>query len=394
MERGFAHELSYGVSRLQGRLDHLINPWLHQGPDSLDWEVRILLRIGVYQLLRMDRVPDYAAVSQTVDMAVAAGHDRARGMVNAILRRAGQAGEGEDRFPDPQVDPAGWLTSWGSHPRWLIDRWLARWDFDQVRTLVEANNEIPHTHLVPLSGDVEAATRALSEAGIEVGVDGVAGTLRLPHADPTEALKVVPGFIQDPAAALVCRYAAPPRDALVADLCAAPGGKSLYLARQARYVLAADPAAPRLAIVRENAERTGLPIGLVQARAEAVPCISADLTLIDAPCSGTGTLRRHPDARWRLDPQAPVQLAEVQARILQNAQRSVPVGGLLVYSTCTLEPEENRDQVRQFLAEHPGFEMDPPQDPDLKLDDEGMLEVLPHRDGADGAFAARLRRTS
>lgn len=394
LERGFAHELTYGVSRIQARLDHLINPWLHQGADSLEWQLRILLRIGLYQLLRMDRVPDYAAVSQTVEMSVGAGHERARGMINAVLRRASEAGEGDDRFPDPAADPAGWLVTAGSHPRWLIDRWLARWDFAQVSALVAANNTIPATHLVPLSGDVGAAWADLDEAGIESEPDSLSGTLRLPQADPTQALAAVPGFVQDPAAALVCRYAAPPAGGLVADLCAAPGGKSLSLARTARYVVAADPAAARLGIMQENARRTGLPIGVIRARAEAVPVVSADLTLIDAPCTGTGTLRRHPDARWRLESTAPAELAVVQARILHNASQSVPVGGLLVYSTCTLEPEENRDQVRNFLAEHPEFVMDPPDDPALPIDSEGMLEVLPQVESGDGAFAARMRRTS
>lgn len=419
-ERALAYDLSYGATRLRGRLDHLLAPHVQGGLARLDPPVLATLRLGLYQLLYQS-VPAYAAVSQAVELARAAGAGRASGLVNAVLRRAGEAGDDSERFPEPEADPAGFLSTWGSHPRWLIERWLARWPVAEVRRLVELNNTIPELHLVPLDGDLEGAATALQGAGGEVDALRLPGSLRVRGLDPVRALSRVPGFIQDPAASLVCRYAAPPPDALVADLCAAPGGKALYLARGARYVLAADPSGPRLKPVRDNVRRTGLPVGVVQARAEAAPLATSgagavDLVLVDVPCSGTGTLRRHPDARWRLKPEAPEELAVVQLRILEGAARVVPPGALLVYSTCTLEPEENAGVVEAFLARHPDFRVEPPRTHEMEPEEErgpaeevgpaeeglpgralpmsadGYLQVLPQDSGWDGAFAVRLRR--
>lgn len=418
-ERGFAHELAYGTVRLQGRLDHLLALRVDGGLERLHRDLLPVLRLGLYQLLYLD-VPDYAAVSQAVELARTVGQGRASGLVNAVLRAGGRAGDGAEHFPDPERDPVGFLATWGSHPRWLVERWLARWPFPEVRRLVELDNQVPELHLVPVAtssagrpadatpdgGSPEVpetpilapAADTLRQAGGEVEVLPLPGVLRVRGIEPGRALSLVPGFVQDPAAALVCRYAAPAPGTLVADLCAAPGGKALSLARTAGYVLAADPSGPRLGLLRENVDRLGLPVGVVQARAEAPPLRdrgpgAPGLTLLDVPCTGTGTLRRHPDARWRLAPSAPEELAEVQARILRNAARVVPSGGVLVYSTCTLEPEENREVVSAFLREHEDFRGAPPEDPELELDEDGWLEVLPQRTGWDGAFAARLSRT-
>jgi 16S rRNA (cytosine967-C5)-methyltransferase len=398
-ERGFAQELAYGAIRLQGRLDHLLAEHVRSGLEGLHVRVLHVLRLGLYQLLYLD-VPDYAAVSQAVEQVRHVGQGRAAGLVNAVLRAAARGGDGPERFPDPTVDPAEYLVTWGSHPRWLVDRWLERWPFDEVRRLVELNNRVPRLHLVPVDpgGLDEAAERLRREPGVEAEVLAVPGVLRVSGIDPRSLLETVPGFVQDPAAALVCRYAAVPPDTLVADLCAAPGGKALSLSRRARYVLAADPSVSRLRLLRENVDRLGLPVGVVRARAEDPPLrgtgpAAPRLTLLDVPCSGTGTLGRHPDARWRLSPTAPEEMARVQARILRKAAGVVPPGGVLVYSTCTLEPEENQGVVEAFLGDRPDFRWSPPEDPELELNDGGWMEVLPQRTGFDGAFAARLVRT-
>lgn len=404
-ERAFAQEVAYGTVRFQARLDHLLAPHVRRGLDSLDGEVHRVLRTGLYQLLYLD-VPDYAAVSQAVDATRAAGQGRAAGMVNAVLRRAGERGEDRSAFPDRASDPEGYLAAWGSHPRWLVSRWLARWPLEEVERLVEADNRRPELHLVPVDGNLDGARTALEAEGAEVELLPLPGLVRIRGLDPRRALEIVPGFIQDPGAALVCRYAAAPPGALVADLCAAPGGKALSLARSARYLLAADPSGARTRILLENVRRLGLPIGVVRARAEEPPLRqpgqggsgSPGLTLLDVPCTGTGTLRRHPDARWRLGPGSVAELAAVQARMLREASAVVPPGGLLVYSTCTLEPEENREVVEAFLEERPEFSPAPPEDEILDsdevgwLDDRGWLEVLPQRADFDGAFGARLRR--
>lgn len=393
-ERRFAHEASFGTVRMRGRLDHLLSLRLERDPAGLDPPVLDALRLGAYQLLFMDGVPAYAAVSQAVLQVRAAGSPRAAGLVNAVLRALANAGDDPSAYPRFDADPAGFLSTWGSHPRWLVERWLARWPAAEVRALVEAGNTVPPLGLVPLDGDLDGAAARLEAAGARVRRAGRgAPALRVEGLDPASALAAVPAVVQDPGAALVGRYAAAEPGQLVADLCAAPGGKALYLARTAVYVVAVDASAARVRILRENVARSGLPVGVVQARAESPPLARADLVLVDAPCTGTGTLRRHPDARWRLRPDDPARMAGVQARLLDAAAGLVPSGGVLVYGTCTLEPEENEDVVRSFLSAHPDFHPAPPRDPELEdIDDEGRLVVLPQRSGFDGAFAARLRR--
>lgn len=396
-ERRFAHELTYGVVRLRGRLDHLLAQRVDRGLSSLDAPVLDVLRLGAYQVLYMTGVPAYAAVSQAVDHVRHLGFTSAAGLVNAVLRAVARTGDDPGLFPSFSTDPGGFLSTWGSHPRWLVDRWLARWPPGEVRALVEADNRVPPLTFVPLApgeSGLHAAARAIEDAGgTAAPVGRGAPALEVEGLTPEALLRAAPGFIQDPGAVLVARYAGVRSGDRVADLCAAPGGKALYLARTAAYVVAADPSAARLRLLRENVARTGLRVGVVRARAEAPPVGRADVVLVDAPCSGTGTLRRHPDARWRVGADAPATLAAVQARILRGAVGVVPSGGVLVYSTCTLEAEENQGVVEAFLAEHPDFLLEPPGDAELvDVEPEGWLQVLPQRTGFDGAFAARFRR--
>jgi 16S rRNA (cytosine967-C5)-methyltransferase len=317
-------------------------------------------------------------------------------MVNAVLRRVAEDGDDASRFPDPDVDPAGFLSTWGSHPRWLVERWLERWPFDAVRRLVEADNRVPPLTVVPLDGDTESAIAALRAAGAGARTVGEgSGAVEVEGIDPLAAFAAVPSFAQDPGAAWVGAYAAPQPGSRVADLCAAPGGKALYLARSAAYVVAVDPSRARCRLLVDNRRRTGLPLYVVRGRAEAPPVTEHDLVLVDAPCTGTGTLRRHPDARWRLKPDDPARMAAVQARLLHGAADAVAPGGLLVYSTCTLEPEENEGVVDAFLATRSDFTLEPPPGERFTgpCDDTGALRVLPWQTGTDGAFAARLRRS-
>ncbi len=387
-------ELVYGTVRLRGRIDHLLDHQLHRGVASVAPPLLDLLRLGAYELLYME-VPAYAAVSQAAAQAREVGGRRGASLVNGVLRALARAGETSDIFPSFQEDPAGLLSTWGSHPRWLVERWLERWSPEQVRELVDANNRPPPLYLRPLRITVDEAMDRLRARGVDAQV--------VPHAEmcirvdgggsPGDLVEWVEGIVQDPAAALVTEYAAFPAGARVADLCAAPGGKALAMAGSGLRVLAADRSLARLRLVREGSRRLGLPLVLVAALAEASPFREVDAVLLDVPCTGTGTLARHPDARWRLEPEDISSLAAVQARILKGAAGMVPPGGLLVYSTCTMEREENERQVEAFLRDHPTFRPDPGSNvPDRYRDRDGWLHLLPHRGGFDGAFAARLRR--
>jgi 16S rRNA (cytosine967-C5)-methyltransferase len=211
--------------------------------------------------------------------------------------------------------------------------------------------------------------------------------------NPALVLQKVPGIVQDPGAALVTEYADLTGAPVVADLCAAPGGKALAMADTGAYVLAADVSLPRARVLQENVARVGGRLGVVVARAQEPPLREVPVLLLDVPCTGTGTLRRHPDARWRLEPRSLSLMADLQAEMLVAGAALVSPGGLLVYSTCSLEPEENGLQVDAFLADFPTFELEESGSVDRRfLDPEGRLQVLPQRTGFDGAFGARMRR--
>ena len=397
-DRGFTHELAYGVTRLRGRLDHLIAPHVRNGMESVDPTVLELLRAGAYQMLYMGSVPSYAAVSATVDHVREIVGPHPAGFVNAVLRKVGAAGAGVERFPVMEDDPVGFLTSWGSHPEWLVRRWLERWTGEEVMRLVDADNGAPETCLVPLGQSVEEAIEVLERAGIDAEAVGQGtGCVRLDaRSDVAAALAALPdAIVQDPAANLVVAYADVSPGTMVADLCAAPGGKSLALSARTADILAADRSESRIRMVRQHVRRTGRPVALVVADASHPPIRAAEVVLLDVPCTGTGTLARHPDARWRLSPESIDELARVQATLLAGAADAVAAGGLLVYSTCTLEAEENEDQVRSFLARRPDFALEATDAvPDVFRDDEGCLRVTPQHSGFDGAFAARLRRAA
>ena len=397
-ERPWIRNLVYGTVRLRGRIDHLLSQFTARPPAELDPPVRIALRMGAFQILEMGGVPDYAAVSQSVDQVRRTRSRAAAGLVNAVLRKVARTPRDQSLFPSPQTDPKGYLTTWGSHPEWLVRRWMHVLGARAARALVEANNREPDLYIRPVGVDRGEAVRLLAAAGLGPADTEVRDTtgrcIRLQRGtNPARALEVVPGVIQDPAASLVVDFAAPDPGTLVADLCAAPGGKALALSDAAGGVVATDISPRRLARVAEGAARLGARVWPVAADARFPPLCEAATVLIDAPCTGTGTFRRNPDGRWRVRVADIAGLAAAQRAILAGAASVVPRGGLLVYATCTLEPEENWLQVESFLARHPGFRVEPGSGPARFLDDRGCLRVLPHESGFDGAFAARLRRT-
>jgi 16S rRNA (cytosine967-C5)-methyltransferase len=319
-------------------------------------------------------------------------------LVNAVLRRVDR--EREALLPAAPTDPIDALALEFSHPRWLVARWVARWGADETRALLAANNtEAPM--IVRPWGMVREQLEAMLEAdGVSVGdAPLVTDSIQLGAGTALRGLAAFRDgrcFVQDPAATLVVRYAAVPVGVRVADLCAAPGGKAVELARTAGEVIAADSSELRLTRVEETVARLGLetvtPIVLdAREAASLAPC---DVVLVDAPCTGTGTFRRHPDARWRLKPSDLAVMAATQRAILRAAAGAVAPGGLLIYSTCSLEPEENDAQVESFLADHPDWTLDPPPAGTVPATvlDAGRLRVLPQRHGTDGSFAARLRR--
>ena len=399
-DRRWTQELVYGLLRHREDLDAALQPRVRGGIARLHADLTDLLRLGVYQLLFMNSVPPYAAIAQTVELAKIRHGIGASKLANAVLRRIDREREqlnGDDAVDDGDV--AGQLARRHSHPRWLVERWIAQFGAPDTEVLLQRNNEEARVILRPWGIVREQLETSLERSGVTPDdVPLVADSLQLPQG--TALLELAAWrqgnvFVQDPAATLVTRFAAIPAGAVVGDLCAAPGGKSLELARGARFVLAADRSPVRLTRMAANIERLDARnVSLIAMDASAPAVKPLDMVLLDVPCTGTGTFRRHPDARWRLRHSDLALLAASQAELLRATADVVKPGGLLVYSTCSLEPEENDDQVDAFLGQHPGWTLEPPPAgsvPDEVLD-RGRLRVLPQRHGTDGSFAARLRK--
>ena len=397
-DRRWTRELVYGMLRRRSWLDAILASRVSGGPSRLDADVADLLRVGAYQLLAMGSVPAYAAIAQTVELVKRRHGLGASKLANAVLRRIDR--ERNELSVAVPLDLTDALALEYSHPRWIVARWLARWGDADTRALLAANNGEAPLVARPYHVVREQLEAMLESAGVETSdaplvSDSVLLAGGVTSLTELGAFKQGLFHLQDPASTLVTRYACVASGSTVADLCAAPGGKALELARVAGIVFAGDLSRGRLQRVRENVARLDVPnvISFV-ADATAPALRDMDAVLVDVPCTGTGTFRRHPDARWRLKASDLAVLPTMQRAILRAAATAVRPGGLLIFSTCSLELEENDEQAQRFLAEHPDWTLEPPPDgvvPPTVLDN-GFLRVLPQHHATDGAFAARFRR--
>jgi 16S rRNA (cytosine967-C5)-methyltransferase len=396
-DRRWTQELVYGMLRRRSMLDALLSERVRGGLVRLDPDLTDLLRLGAYQLLHMRSVPAYAAIAQTVELTKERHGLGASKLANAVLRRLDREREMLDTTLP--TDPVDALALRYSHPRWLVARWVGRWGAEETERLLAANNAEAPLVVRPYNIVREQLEATLENVGVDVADAPLARdslVIRSP-VSLTELGAYRQGFffVQDPAATLVAQYTAVPAGAEVADLCAAPGGKGLELARGASFVVAGDRSLQRVQRMVTNVRRVDARnVFSMVADARTPPIRPVDIMLLDVPCTGTGTFRRHPDARWRLKVSDIAVLAATQRIMLRAAATVVKPGGLLIYSTCTLEPEENDAQIEAFLRESPEWTLEPPPEgavPSSVLD-AGRLRVLPQRHGVDGAFAARLRR--
>jgi 16S rRNA (cytosine967-C5)-methyltransferase len=385
-DRRLAYELAAGVLRRGAQLDRMLelataNPRLHD-----------VLRLGAYQLRALARVPAYAAVSTSVELAREVAGEKAARYVNQALRKL-------------QRDSGlGARDSGVTHPRWLFERWRRRFGLGETQRLIAWNDTKPSLTLQPVRWSTSELALRLREAGFGVTEAPFgAGVRVIPSPEPRVPSPArLPGFaegafiVQDPAHALICRFAAIPPGTVVYDACAAPGGKSVALERSGARLLAGDGRRERVGRLVETARRAGVAIQVAVADLLAAPFRSEALAavLVDAPCSATGTMARHPDARWRVTQRTIARAAARQRALLAAAAALVRPGGLLVYATCSLEPEENSDIVTEFLARHPQFARVPAAGavPAALLTPSGDFQSLPQRHGMDGAYAARLGR--
>jgi 16S rRNA (cytosine967-C5)-methyltransferase len=402
-DRSLATELCYGVLRRRGTIDFLLSTVLDRPLEAVEGEVRNLLRLGAYQLFYLAKIPTYAAVDETVRLA-----RRGRGnFINAILRALVRRGPlREEELPEDPV--SGWSV-WYSHPSWLVGRWVKQLG-EEATLLMQANNRTPPVGIGwnPLRGRVEELQQGLTQAEVEWEASPwLPNVYRVWQAGNllTSSLRNRGVFwVMDEASALVVRLLDPQPGERVLDVCAGGGGKAALTAMlmEDRGEVAAIDVNPRALRRLEDARRRLGTTIVRPMRADAREAGRqfrgwADRVLVDAPCTGLGTVRRHPEVRWHREPADVSRLADLQGTILEGVADCVRSGGFLVYAVCSREPEEGEEVIAQFLARHPEFSRDSSLPAFFvgrreSLLTEGCIATWPHRHDADGFFAARLRR--
>ena len=410
-ERRFVNGLVYGVVRWQKRLDwvlnHFINPRF-----QVDARHRNILRLGAFQLLHLDGVPAHAAIFETVQLAK--GGHKTSGFINAVLRSV-QRKAHTLTYPPLGENPVEHISLSQSYPTWMVKRWIEERGVSWTLAFCRASNQV-----APLSLRVNSLVTQREELRQSLAASGIATRLSqiatnglildtLESSADENTLKALLNrediYVQDESAMLVAPLLAPEKMQLIVELCAAPGGKTTHLAHlmgNSGKIIAVDVSDKRLAVLKKNCRR----VGALNVETEALDATQADLgfianadaVLIDAPCSGFGTLRRHADIRWNRTAEHLRTLREVQLNLLRNAAQHLKRGGVLVYSTCSIEPQENEEIIHRFLAEFPMYTVEHarpflPHLPPNALLPEGFVQTLPQEHGVDGAFAARLRKT-
>ena len=392
VDRGLCHELVCGVVRWQAALDRLIarktTPGREQRP-----ALQNLLRLGLYQIFWLDRIPPHAAVHETVEQAKHAGYGAQAGFINAVLRGyLREADEIKKILADMKnSQPAlGW-----SHPEWLVEKWRKHFGDEKTRQLLEWNNTPPKifARVNSLKTDAAKLVERWREENVEYDFctrdwtgENLAFELKAhPPLNSLGSFRDGWFYLQDPSTLLAPALLGAQPGETVWDMCAAPGGKTTFIAQQMNNtgkIIASDIEPNRLKLVRENGARLGVSCveAVVSSTINSQTETQFDRILIDAPCSNTGVVRRRVDLRWRISPEEILRLQKTQLELLQQAAIKLKPTGILVYSTCSLEPEENSEVVKQFLADNAEFT--------LKTE----RQLLPFTDGVDGAYVAKFQR--
>ncbi|MDE0425815.1 MAG: 16S rRNA (cytosine(967)-C(5))-methyltransferase RsmB [Candidatus Poribacteria bacterium] len=420
-ERRLVNGLVYGVIRWQRQLDWVLNQFINPR-FQLDARHRNILRLGAFQLLHLDGIPAHAAIYETVQLATSHLRKSARGrktagFINAVLRSVQRKGR-TLAYPPLDANPIEHIAISLSYPTWLVKRWLQTRGVSWTLAFCRASNQI-----APLAFRVnslltqrEEVCQSLETNGIAAKVskivpDGLVLENRAITAfdatgDQTlkDILRREDIYVQDESAMLVPYLLSPENAQFIVDLCAAPGGKTTHLAHlmgNAGKLLAVDVSAEKIALLQKNCRRVGannVETRVTDVLKEDIGFIkTADAVLIDAPCSGFGTLRRHPDIRWNKTFDQIRALSEMQYNLLKNAAQHIKPGGILVYSTCSIEPMENEEVVQRFLTDFPMYSVEDarrflPDIPSSAITTQGFLQTFPHQHGVDGAFAARLKK--
>ncbi len=419
-ERRLINGLVYGVIRWQKQLDWVLDQFINPR-FQVDARHRNILRLGAFQLLHLDGIPAHAAIFETVQLATShSRRNRGRkttGFINAVLRSVQREGAAL-AYPLLDANPIEHIALSLSYPTWLVKQWLQTRGVSWTLAFCRGSNQIAPLALRvnTLLTKREEVCESLAAIGItatasKIVPDGVVLENRAITAfDDTDegTLKDILNrgdiYVQDESAMLVARLLSPENAEYIVDLCAAPGGKTTHLAHlmgNAGKIIAVDVSAEKITLLEKNCRR----VGACNVKTRVLDATKADLSfiktadavLIDAPCSGFGTLRRHPDIRWNKTLEQLHSLSEIQYSLLKNAARHIKPGGILVYSTCSVEPIENEAVVQRFLTNFPMWTVENAKDflPDVPpsvITPQGFVQTFPHEHGVDGAFAARLRK--
>ncbi len=404
-DRRFITELVYGTVKAKGTLDWLLSQLSSRPINKIDKAIVNILRMGLYQLFYLDKVPASAACNESTELAKACSHLGTAKFVNGILRSAVRSKEaGSIVFPAESDNAALSVALMEFHPEWLVKRWAAQFGMEETKALCRYDNLPPQLTLRTntLKTTREELLANLKQAGFEAEPSRwcAEGIICTKTVGLTAFMERHPDscYMQDESSMLVAHVVNPQPGMAVYDLCAAPGGKTTHLAQLMQdkgTIYACDIHAHKIKLIEENAKRLGISIikPVLQDAAVYKPdwANTADCVLVDALCSGLGVLRRRAEARWRKTKNDLEVFPPLQKAILRNAARYVKAGGTLVYSTCTLEPAENSELTKAFLAANPKFEYAGFKHP-LTGETVNELQLLPQRDNVDGFYICAMRR--
>ncbi len=403
LDKSLLTEIVNGVLRWQMKLDWVLNGFFHGNFTKAEVTVKNALRAALYQIMFLDKVPHHAAVNEAVEFVKRIRGEKAGNLVNAVLRNIIRNIDGI-HYPDVTIDAAQYLAVMYSHPVWVVRRWMNRFGFAETEKLLHANNERPGLSLrinTSKTG-VDNFLELLRSQNVVFEKSKYLGnfvkTASLSNISQTDLFRRGFFSVQDESAGIACQLLGVQRGDRVIDMCAAPGGKTNFIGEMLLgkgEVVAVDKYPTRLNLVKSSCERLGISnVKAVAADSKEFETEPADKVLLDAPCSGLGVLSKKPDVKLKREAVDIRDLVNLQHLLIENGAKLVKSGGVMVYSTCTMEPEENFGIIRKFLEAHQEFDIDSAAQfvPRAVVNPDGCVETFPHLHGMDGSFSVRLKK--